>query len=361
MKMYRNGKMKRRVAMKMGGWVGWMGVGVMAVVFVAGPGRAAAQRHPMDVPDPTENGQTGQRTRLILKDGSYQVVLSYKVVGNVVRYVSAERNGETEDLPLAMVDLPATERWKREHAPGAQDRGAVLSPELAKEEADRAALTPEVAPNLRLPEEDSVLAMDTFEGTPELVPVPQEGSDLNKETAHAVLKTTINPASSAHRILDIPGYASDIQLHVAQPVFYVRIGEDVAEGGGAMTVDTHGQLGRATPTGGSKTSDYVVERLDVRRDVRVLDSFRMGLLGSGKTQPDVYELKEEPLPGGHWLKLTVMQPLDFGEYALVEVLTEKDVNLNVWDFGVHSDAKENLEAIRPEVKKPATLERRGRE
>ena len=55
------------------------------------------------------------RTRLILKDGSYQIVMSYTVKGNVVSYVSAER-GETEQLPNDLVDWDATHKWEREHA-----------------------------------------------------------------------------------------------------------------------------------------------------------------------------------------------------------------------------------------------------
>jgi hypothetical protein len=322
---------------------------------------AHAQRHPAEIPDTTQAAQP-QHLRLFLKDGSYQVVLSYKVEGQVVHYRSAERNGEIEDVPLRLVDLPATERWKREHTepPLPGDDHPVLSPELAKEEAERRALTPEVAPNLRLPEEDSVLVQDTFRATPELVPLPQVGSDLNKETAHSVLKSAINPASSPHRILAIPGFRSDIQLHVTDPVFYVRVGDDdaVPVGGGAIRVDTHGASGRDTPSGGDPQSGYVVERVDVRQDVRVVDSFRIWQLGSGKRQKDVVEMKQEVLPGGHWMKLTLEQPLDFGEYALVEIVSDHEVNLNVWDFGVHSDAKENVEAILPEAPRPATLERR---
>jgi hypothetical protein len=318
-------------------------------------------RHPAEIPDTTQPAQP-QHLRLFLKDGSYQVVLSYKVDGQVVHYRSAERNGEIEDVPLRLVDLPASERWKREHT-GTQvagDAPAVLSPELAKEEAGRRALTPEVAPNLRLPEEDSVLVEDTFRATPELVPIPQVGSDLNKETAHSVLKAAINPASSPHRILEIPGFRSDIQLHVADPVFYVRVGDDegAAVRGGAMTVDTRGASGRETPSGGDPESGYVVERVDARQDSRIVDSFRLWQLGSGKRQKDVVEMKQEVLPGGHWMKLTLDQPLDFGEYALIEIVSDHEVNLNVWDFGVHSDAKENVEAILPEAPKPATLGRR---
>jgi hypothetical protein len=335
------------------------------LLFVAHPARCQ-QHRPMDVPNPSQTTEEPARTRLILKDGTYQLVYSYKVVGDVVHYRSAERDGQEEEIPLALVDLAATEKWKKDHEPGAQNAQSpqtpVLTPELAKEEAARAALMPEVAPDLRLPQEDSVLALDTFRGTPELVPMSQAGSDLNKETAHGGLKGPINPASSPHRITDIPRERADIQLHVPDPVFYVRVNggndEDLATSGSAFTVDTHGASGRATPSGGDPNNAYVIERVDVREDVRIVDSFRIGLLGTGRTQRDIVETKSELLPGGHWMKLTPLQPLDFGEYALIEVLGPNTVNLDVWDFGVHSDAQENVEAIHPEPKRAPSLERR---
>ena len=311
---------------------------------------------------PSQNETAPRRIRLIMKDGSYQIVLSYRIMGDIVRYRSAERNGETEDIPVALVDLPATEKWVRDHSPNATpdaQHEPVLSPELAKEEADRAARTPEVAPDLLLPEEDSVLVLDTFNGTPELVPLEQVGGDLNKETAHNVLKLAINPAASAHDILDIRGDRADVQVHVATPVFYVRIGPDDEDdaGGSAITVDTHGATGRATPSGGAESSGYVLERLDMRSDTRQVDSFRIALLGE-KPQPDVTEMTADVLPGKHWMKLTPEKPLEFGEYALVEVLSDHEINLGVWDFGVHPEAKEDVEAIHPVPKRPATLERR---
>jgi hypothetical protein len=320
---------------------------------------ARAQRHPMDVPDTLTHSERG-RTRLILKDGTYQIVLSYQIVGNVVRYKSAERNGAIEDVPLALVDLAATVRWKHEHTAGNDSGPPVLSPELAREEAARAALTLEIKPGLRLPGEGSVVVLDTFQDTPELVPVPQEGSDLNKETAHAVQKKAIHPASSAHEIVEVPGPRAEIQLHVPVPVFYVRIGVDEPDpsGGNALTVATHGVGAvpdREVSAGGAESSDYVIERLDARQDVRIVDSFRIALLGANRPQPDIIEMREEPQPGGRWLKLTPEQPLDFGEYALVEVLSPQAVNVDVWDFGIHSDAPENVEAIRPEPKVPIKL------
>jgi len=339
-----------------------------AVVLLLGAVHAYAQRRVMDVPDAVYPNAP-VRMRLILKDGSYQLVLDYKVVGSVVRYRSAERNGASEDVPLALVDLAATQKWAHDHTPAAVAEAAqqrsVLSPELAREEAERAARTPEVAPDLRLPEEDSILVLDTFRGTPELVPLPQQGTDLNRETAHTVQKLAINPASSPHRLLDIPGNKSDIQVHVPDPVFYVRLGKDDsdADTGGAFIVDTtdHPSIGREVPAGSAESSGYVIERLDPRMDSRVLDSFRIAWLAGqpgSRAQPDIIEFKEEPLPGGHWLKLTPRAPLDFGEYALVEVLNGREVNASIWDFGVHSAAPENVEAIHPEPRRPASLERR---
>lgn len=336
---------------------------VLPVVVCAGLAcGASAQRHPMDVPEPGYTAPIG-RTRLYLKDGSYQQVFSYTIVGDRVRFRSAERNGATEEVPLSLVDVPATQKWAHDRDPAVREQqrsNPVLTPELQREEAARAARTPEVAPDLRLPEEDSVLVLDTYNGAPELVPLAQQGGDLNHETAHNVLKLAINPASSPHRILDVPGLKADVQVHVPDPTFFVRIGADEADdaaSGGAITVDTHGASGRATPSGGSSESRYIIERLDVRRDSRQLDSFRIRDLGS-RAQPDVVEVNSSKLPGDHWMKLAPTQPLEFGEYALVEVLNEREVNLGVWDFGVHPPAPENVEAIHPEARRPVSLERR---
>ena len=331
----------------------------------------AQDRKPLEPPVASQPETPRHRTRLILKDGSYQTVLSYTVKGQVVHYRSAERDGEDEDIPLALVDLPATKAWERAHDPLAPpapdaDQPPVLSPELAREEAERQARTPEVATlkdaSLRLPEEDSVLVLDTFGGMPELVPLPQGGSDLNRETAHEVLPRQIPPAASPHDLLFLKDERADVQVHVADPVFYVRLqARDTADdsGGGGFTVDTGGAAGRATPEGGSPGSQYVLEQVDVRRGQRAVESLVLRRLGAGAGQAGVTEMKAETLPGGRWLKLTPRQPLEFGEYALIEVLNDRAVNGDVWDFGVHPTAKENDEALRPEAKKPTRLERRA--
>ena len=238
-----------------------------------------------------------------------------------------------------------------------------IDPELLKEEADRAALTPEVAPNLSLPEQDSVLALDYFHGAPELAPLVQSDGELNHMTGHSILKLNLNPRAAAHQIVQLKGVQSPVQMHVDTPVIYLRLGDDsgIRHGGTPLVVDTHGAgAGAKTDSsGGSGDSGYVIVRADVRTDARVLASFNIGALGSVKQQEDVVETTSEVLPGGHWMKLTPKKPLDFGEYALMEVVSEREVNLGVWDFGVHPVAPENRDVIKPQAKRPVTLERRG--
>jgi hypothetical protein len=293
------------------------------------------------------------------------MVMSYEVKGKVVRYVSAERDA-TEELPTDLVDWDATRKWERQHAAANDDTTAesqhpapAIDPELLREEADRAAWTPEVAPDLHLPEQDSVLALDLFDGAPELVPLVQSDGELNRVTGHNVLKLAINPRSASHQIEQLKGEEAQVQLHTATPAIYLRLGDDtgVFRGGTPLIVDTHGasNSSKTDTSGGSPTSGYVLVRADVRSDARVLASFNIG----AKTQQNVVETASELLPGGHWMKLTPRRPLDAGEYALMEIVSDNEINLGVWDFGVNPAAGENRDAIQPQAKRPLTLERRA--
>jgi hypothetical protein len=317
-----------------------------------------AQQKPL----PSADTATPHRTRLILKDGSYQIVMSYKVVGDRVRYVSAERGGAQEEIPVALVDFEATQRWERSHteSPDGQNPGSTpgIDPELLKEEADRAAMTPEVAPDLRLPELDDVLVLDTFQGQPQLVPLPQSDGELNRNTAHNILKGVVNPLSSPHQLVQLKGERSMVQLHVDRPVIYIRLGEAIVpDGTTPLTVDTHGASTamKDGPPHDPASSRYVIVRADVRTGSRIVASFKIGLLGGVQQIEDVVETTPETLPGGHWMKLTPKQSLSFGEYALMEILSDREVNLGVWDFGVHPMAPANRDAILPQPKRPFAL------
>jgi hypothetical protein len=337
---------------------------LLLLLFFAGwsaGGRSLSDQSQAQKPLPAADTSSPHRTRLILKDGSYQLVMSYRVVGDRVRYVSAERGGAEEEIPSALVDFDATRRWEQRHAQSgdAQSPGgaSTIDPELLKEEADRAAMTPEVAPDLRLPELDNVLVFDTYQGQPQLVPLPQSDGELNHNTGHNILKAAINPLSSPHQLVQLKGERSMVQLHVDRPVIYIRIGDAVVPSGSApLTVDTHGASAAMKEKQGDPTaSRYVIVRADVRTGSRVVASFKIGMLGGVQQQEDVVQTTMEILPGGHWMKLTPSQSLTFGEYALLEVLSDHEINLGVWDFGVHPTAPANRDAILPQPKRPFAL------
>lgn len=319
------------------------------------------------------NGQAGdpasppRRTHLILKDGSYQVVTSYRVVGANVVYRSAERGGAEEVVPVALVDLDATHRWEQRHGGGTaaadgQQSPPAIDPELLKEEADRAAMTPEVAPDLSLPQQGGVVALDTFQGSPELVPMPQNSGELNRTTGHSFVRSVLNPRAAPHAILTLKGERAVVQLHVDTPAFFVRLGGDDSftptGGGPPLTVDTHGASSGAPAAVVTADSRYAIVRTDVRTAARVIDSFSLDPARPGE---DTTWTATQVLPGGHWLKMTPKSPLAFGEYALVEVLSDREINLNVWDFGVHPAAGDNRDAFKPEPKRRIGLETRPRE
>ena len=52
-------------------------------------------------------------------------------------------------------------------------------------------------------------------------------------------------------------------------------------------------------------------------------------------------------PVGDWVKISPSEPLPPGEYAVVELLDKKQINLFVWDFGVNPAAPGNAGAWSP--------------
>src|SRR5215469_7237327 len=83
-----------------------LGSVLAAEVASAGQQNPNAKKLPLPAAPAAEAPRANHR--LILKDGSYQIVRKYEVVGDRVRYISLERSGEWEELPYDLVDRNAT-------------------------------------------------------------------------------------------------------------------------------------------------------------------------------------------------------------------------------------------------------------
>lgn len=309
--------------------------------------------------------------RLILKDGSWQVVTKWEVKGDRVRYYSAER-ADWEEVPNNLVDWPATEKWNKEHQPGGSQEAPVIQDPMqatheeqekeaaaidaaaAAERADQQARIPLVAAGLHLPDRDGVFILDNFQSIPELVHLDQSTGNVNRDTNHNVLRAAIGSFSGAKEPVRINGQAAPVRVHVDDPVLYVSLNtgnsEEVAPED-AMVVNTHGANSQNKDDYSSPDSHYAIVRVDIQPGERVIGALRINRAGDATQSADIIPMKAEVLPGKHWMKLTPKEPLPIGEYALMEILQPGVINLDVWDFGVSPNAPENKHPITP-VKEP---------
>ena len=308
---------------------------------------------------PVKPDQPGMATnhRLILKDGSYQLVRKYEIVGDRVRYVSLERGGDWEELPENLVDWEATRKWERDHAAEtveapspAMKEAEDLDREETAERDEQKARMPEIAKGLELPNEDGVFALDTFQNTPELVELLPNELSANAKTKHGL--STLNPLAGAKASLELDGAHAKVHLHVNDPAIYLSLNaRDAAEQvvSHALTVDTGGAKDVANRKHGahSATSGFAIVRVDERRAVRIVGAIHMSPTGTVTQDEDVMAAKVEVLPGKHWLKITPEKPLLIGEYALVEILSASDINQSVWDFRVDPQLGDNVGSIGP--------------
>jgi len=313
-------------------------------------------------PDPIPGVQVNHR--LILKDGSYQIVRKYEIVGNRVRYISTERGGDWEELPYDLIDWVATKKWEQQQADAAAEQSPAMqeAAEIDKEEAEERAAQkgrmPEISRGLNLPDQDGVFVLDEFQGTPELVEIVPNTGDLQMARQHGLRAVLPLQGQLAH--VELEGGAAKIHLHVNEPVFYLsldstddqRVAADQVTTN-ALTVDTHGASSVSNdlrhPKKGAinAASGFAIVRVSARNKVRVVGTVHVSPTGEITQEEDVIPTTAEVLPGKHWLKLKPKEPLLIGEYALVEILSAKDMNANVWDFQVNPRAGVNETAIVP--------------
>jgi hypothetical protein len=247
--------------------------------------------------------------KLILTDGSFQMVREYQRQGDRVRYYSVERSA-WEEIPASLVDWDATQ--KAEAADQERDKQLaqkIKASELAARTADiHSDRSLEIRPGVILPDEAGLYVLDG-----ERVSTMEQDlaeSHLDKGRTVARIVTGVPVINTKHRI-DLPGKSAKLRIQGSEPEFYFR------------------------PVDG-RDAHLSLLRLDVVGNQRNVESMSTNLA-------DISSYKNHAIPLLAWdaatgvKRFTVEQNLEPGEYAVVENRPDGEVDLYVWDFGVDAN------------------------
>jgi hypothetical protein len=300
--------------------------------------------------------------RLILKDGSYQLITKYEVKGDRVRYMSAERD-DWEELPTSLVDWPATEKFEKDRAAGASiPEAARLDKELEHQRELEEAQLPQVAPGLRLPQDSGVFLLDSFQGEPQLLEIHQTAGDVNRNTKGNIFRGAINPVAGLKQTIELDGAHAPVQAHVDVPSLYINV--DAAPDRPDPVAPKDSNRSAQAPQQPQQPQQPIVPfnrfrmvSTEVKGGKRIVGDVKRQVTGKVSEEQHLVKTTIASVSGG-WLKLTPTESLLPGEYALVEMISQEGtpgkeaMNLYVWDFGVNPKAPANPNPWKPSIPEP---------
>jgi hypothetical protein len=243
--------------------------------------------------------------KLFLKDGTYQLVSSYEVHGDRVRYYSVERSA-WEEIPSFVVDFEATKRAQQEEK-AIQKKVLEEGREIEQQRFEKPLEVGfEIAPGVHLPQEEGAYAYD---GVRVIRLIQSSAEVVTDKTRAAVILAIPARLLKSRSIVVLSGAKAAVRLQQAQPTFYVQS----SDGLGAKL--------ELIPLKVVKES-RVVEKVEAGpADIGKPSEQRVGVqLERTQLAPELYRLKP-------------LHPLDPGEYALGELFQQK-LELQLWDFGV---------------------------
>jgi len=314
----------------------------LVLLLIASPSLCLAQEHSQ---------------RLILKDGSYQVITKYEIQGARVRYFSAERE-EWEEIPNSLVDWPATEKYDKDRAARAAAPEAVqLDKEAEHQRELEEAQLPQVAPGLRLPEPSGVFLLETFNGQPQLVEIQQIAGDVNHNGKGNIFRSAV-PLASLKQTVELDGAHAGNQSHVNVPSLYIHIDAPPdlpgpADDRASTSSSPQPQQPQQPQQAAVPFDRFRIVKAEVKGGKRIVLDLKRGPEGKIQQEQRYVKTTIDRVTGG-WLKLTPTEPLAPGEYAVVEMVSGQGINLGVWDFGVNPKAPANANPWKPEPKKEAS-------
>jgi hypothetical protein len=244
--------------------------------------------------------------KLMLTDGSFQLVREYQIEGDRVRYYSLD-SSQWEQIPASMVDWDATKKVATEEA----ERDAALLAKVHKTDVARASTTLdidaslEVAPGLFLPDGD---ALWVYDGKKTLLTLPQAETDSKLSKGHWIEQVMVPiPIVPTRHSISIHGARAKLRITERQPEFYMRV---------ADRRQPELVLIRAKPQGETRHVENLDQIFDTTSEKR-----------------DSVPVQRWEVAGGVF-RFTLSHPLAPGEYAIAEMVEEEGAGLYVWDFGV---------------------------
>lgn len=257
----------------------------------------------------------GNPVKLYLKDGNYQIVNEYQVVSgddgmpDRVRYLSAERSGDWEVIPLELVDLDRTKKEIEEN-----QAKTALETRLDREEDE--AIRHEKRLAASVPEDTGVYylrgeMMQPLDQADVVVVSDKTRTLLRTLTEIGVIIFTTQhtpaPILSRKNTMEVDGVTAKFRIEGGErPEFFFRLAN---QDGFALV--------RLAP----KRNSRVVETVSIAPVTDELSATRDAVATFTKQYSEfLYKIwPEENLPPG--------------EYALVE-FEDAQGHLQVWDFGV---------------------------
>jgi hypothetical protein len=244
--------------------------------------------------------------KLILKDGSVQLVREYQVMDDRVRFYSTERS-QWEEMPAALVDWDATRQSEADQKKG----DAALLATVHKQEQMRRVMpldvdaSLEAAPGVFIPPGEGLFVYD---GKSVLRLAQAQAEDkLNKKMEVAVILTPIHVVPS-RRNITLHGNHAEVRVHNEQPEFYMRTADQR---------EPHMLLIRAKVHGYSRSIEDVDTYFQMAKKVK---------------RNEVVAQRWQIAKGVY--RFTISESLEPGEYVFTEIVKGEGTSLYVWDFGV---------------------------
>ena len=234
--------------------------------------------------------------KLYLKDGSYHLVREYQVQTDRVRFYSVERS-QWEEIPLDLVDLQKTQTEEAEHKTELEKEAKVLS----EEDRVQREIQQDV---LRIPQDPGVYWLEGKEA--KIVKAAEPVVHTNK--GRSILKVLAPiPVVSGKGTLELgTGHSLNIFTNPEQEL-YIQL---------------------------SEPQRFGIAKLKTKLGLRIVENLTfMPVTKEVVEEPEMVEIFQQQLTPDGLYKIWPKQPLEPGEYAVVEYTAGK-LNMQVWDFAV---------------------------